>query len=153
MRISDWSSDVCSSDFADIDPDDTLAADAGEALSGQHAQDAALRRNRHVGDLVEEQGAAVRLFEHTGPDEVTPLFDPEQFLLDAFGCHPRRADDDDRRARPRAPAVPEARRYLLADPGRAGAHHAAARRSEPLPCPPYRSHQTAAQRGGKEGVR
>src|SRR3546814_13225943 len=91
MRISDWSSDVCSSDLpviqifaettlgdflgqiargggndADIDLDDTLAADAGEALIGQHAQDAALRRNRHVGDLVEEQGAAVRLFEHTG---------------------------------------------------------------------------------------
>src|SRR3546814_4368272 len=50
----------------------------------------------------------------------------------------RRADDDERRARPRAPAVQEARRYLLADPGRAGDHHAAARRSDALQCRAYR---------------
>ena len=31
-----------------------LSADTGEALVGQHAQDTCLRRDRHIGNLVEE---------------------------------------------------------------------------------------------------
>src|SRR6187402_1283578 len=51
---------------ADIDLDRPLATDPGIALVGQHAQDLGLGRGRHIGDFIEENGAAVRLFEQPG---------------------------------------------------------------------------------------
>ncbi len=50
-------------DHAHVDLHVGVAADPPEALLDQHAQDAALGLARHVGDLVEEEGAAVGLFE------------------------------------------------------------------------------------------
>src|SRR3546814_20255304 len=50
-------------DDADVDADHRTSPDTGEALLGQDAQDFALRGQRHVGDLVEEERAAMRLFE------------------------------------------------------------------------------------------
>src|SRR3546814_3636193 len=58
-------------DDADIDADHGAAADAGEALIGENAQDLALRGQRHVGDLVEKQRAAMRLFEQARSEEQT----------------------------------------------------------------------------------
>src|SRR3546814_16760803 len=50
-------------DDADFDAEHRTSPDTGEALLGQDAQDFALRGQRHVGDLVEEERAAMRLFE------------------------------------------------------------------------------------------
>src|SRR3546814_10799087 len=52
-------------DDADVDADHRTSPDTGEALLGQDAQDFALRGQRHVGDLVEEERAAMRSEEHT----------------------------------------------------------------------------------------
>ena len=119
-------------DDADVDLDDAGAADAGEALVGEDAQDAGLRRDRHVGDLVEEQRAAMRLFEEAGTDEVAALLDPEQFFLDTLGGHVGGADDDEGGRRALAPAVEQPRRDLLADPGGPDQQHAAAGRGDAL---------------------
>jgi hypothetical protein len=50
--------------------DRRLAADAVELALGQHAQQARLQRRRHVADLVEEQRAAVGLFEAAAAQRV-----------------------------------------------------------------------------------
>ena len=67
-----------------------------------------------------------------GPGELAPLLDPEQFLLDPLGRHPRGADDDEGRLGARAPIVEQPRRHLLADAGRTGDQHPAAGRGDPL---------------------
>src|SRR3546814_8782279 len=64
MRISDWSSDVCSSDLVGLDR--LRAADGHELARLEHAQQPRLRVHGHVADLVEEQRAALRLLETTG---------------------------------------------------------------------------------------
>ena len=102
-------------DDAHVDLDGALAADPNEALIGQHAQDLALGRERHVGDLVEEERAAMRLLEQARAGELAALLAAEQFLLDPFGRHPRRGDDDERAVGARAPIVQEPRGDLLAD--------------------------------------
>ena len=68
----------------------------------------------------------MRLLEQTRTDEVTPLLYAEQFLLDALGRHPRRADDDERRLGALAPAMEQPRSDFLADPCRPHDHHPAA---------------------------
>ena len=50
-------------DHAHVDADQFAAADAEELALRQHAQQPRLQRRRHVADLVEEQRAAVGLFE------------------------------------------------------------------------------------------
>src|SRR3546814_9546379 len=96
MRISDWSSDVCSSDLVrdlvlkiarggGYDPDVHLnqaaAADAGEGLLRHHPQDLALGGERHVGDLVEEQRPAMRLFQQAGADKLAAFLLAEKLLF------------------------------------------------------------------------
>ena len=73
-----------------VDLDRPLAADPVIALVGQHAQDLALGGQRHVGDLVEEQGAAMRLLEQARAAPTPSASDAEQFLLDPLGAHHRR---------------------------------------------------------------
>ena len=102
----------------DVDLDRPLAADAGVALVGQHAQDLALGRQRHVGDLVEEQGAAMGMLEQARAHGAL-RFAAEQFLLDPLGAHHRRREDDERRPGARAPLVDHPRRDFLADARRA----------------------------------
>ena len=48
---------------ADVHRDRPVAADALHLPLFQHAQQLGLHHQRHVADLVQEQGAAVRLFE------------------------------------------------------------------------------------------
>ena len=64
-------------DHADVDLDPARSADALEGLLGQDAEYLALRRQRHVGDLVEEQRPAVRLLEQPGADEVPAVLAAE----------------------------------------------------------------------------
>ena len=125
-------------DDADIDLDDACTADASEALVGEHAQDAGLRRDRHVGDLVEKQRPAMRLFEQSGADEIAALFDPEQFLFDALGHHPRGANDHERRLGALAPAMEQAGGDFLADAGAAADQHPAAGGGDALERGAYR---------------
>ena len=50
-------------DHAHVHPDQFAPADAEEFAFGQHPQQPGLQRQRHVADLVEEQGAAIGLLE------------------------------------------------------------------------------------------
>ena len=70
-------------DHARIDLHARLAADAGEGLVDQHAQDLALRLQRHVGDFVEIERAVMREFEQAGLARAVAAFHAEQFGLDA----------------------------------------------------------------------
>jgi hypothetical protein len=74
------------------------AADALEGLLHQHAQDLVLGLARHVGDLVDEQRAAVRLLERADLARlpVDHLLDAEQLKLHALRHHRGRVDDDER---------------------------------------------------------
>ncbi len=67
-------------DDAHVDRDLGAAADALEGLIDQHAQNLVLRLARHVGDLVDEQRAAVRLFERADLAALRAVagFDAEQ---------------------------------------------------------------------------
>ena len=76
------------------------AAETPERALLQHAQQLHLRRRLHLGDLVEEQRAAVRELEHAGPAIVRagerPLLVAEDLALEQrFGD--RRAVDRDER--------------------------------------------------------
>src|SRR3546814_2235386 len=100
MRISDWSSDVCSSDL------DRFGAADGRDLSGlKDAQQPGLRLHRHVADLVQEQRAALRLLELAGGAGMGagegPFFVTEQFRFDQFagdGGHVDRHEGLDRKS-------------------------------------------------------
>ena len=50
-------------DHPDVDPHRRMAADPIELAVGQHPQQAGLQVGGHVADFVEEQGAAIGLFE------------------------------------------------------------------------------------------
>ena len=73
-------------DDADVRPDGGVAADAGELPLLQDAQELALDGERHLADLVEEEGATVALLETAdalgrGPGEGTLLVS-EEFALE-----------------------------------------------------------------------
>jgi hypothetical protein len=57
-------------DDAHVDLDRRLATDAVELALGEHAQQSRLQRRRHVADFVEEQRAAIGLFEAAAPQLV-----------------------------------------------------------------------------------
>ena len=100
------------------------AADALEILVDQHAQDFGLRFARHVGDFVEIERAAVRLFERAdAAGAIRPGLDAEQLRLHALRRHRRRVDDDERAVGPRRMLVDEPRGQFLAGAGRAGDQH------------------------------
>src|SRR3546814_8735666 len=60
MRISDWSSDVCSSGLADTDPDTDRHRDLAERETPRGKTDQAARKAEHGDDL------AARTFEEVG---------------------------------------------------------------------------------------
>src|SRR3546814_9633409 len=74
MRISDWSSDVCSSDLADL-------AGIGE-IAAQHPELAVV----HIGLEIPDVGAERAEVESDAP--VPELgFDPRLIMIDRFGLH------------------------------------------------------------------
>ena len=85
-------------DDPDIDLDPARPADPLERLLLQHAHDLALGFERHVGDLVEEQGAAMRALE--GADLARRAVDAglgaEQLDLQPLRPHRRAIDRDER---------------------------------------------------------
>ena len=61
------------------------AAEAFESLIDQHAKQLALRLHRHIADLIEQQRAGVRLFEHADLARAAVwAFFAEDFTLHAF---------------------------------------------------------------------
>ena len=70
-------------DDAHVDRHLGPAADALELLLDQHAQHLALRLERHVGDLVDIERAAVRLLQRADLARPGVVLGAEQLLLDA----------------------------------------------------------------------
>src|SRR3546814_3171561 len=104
MRISDWSSDVCSSDLHLHQP---LPAHTGKALIRQHAQNLALRCKRHVCDFVEIKRAAMPLLQQSGPHQSIAVLNTEQFFFDSLRRHPGGRYDSEGCIMPSAPARSE----------------------------------------------
>ena len=103
------------------------AADPGERLGLEHAEHPGLGGQRHLADLVEEQGAAVGPGKHAlvlgdGPGE-RPFFVAEQLALEQLLGDRRAVDRDERPGRARRQIVDEARRELLARPALAVQQH------------------------------
>ena len=84
-------------DDAHVDRDLGAAADALEGLIDQHAQDLVLRLARHIGDVVDEQRAAMRLFQRAelAPVRAVGLIDAEQFDFHALRRDRGGIDDDE----------------------------------------------------------
>ena len=114
-------------DHAHVHADQLAPADAKELALGQHAQQARLQRQRHVADLVQEQRAAIGLFEAA---DVSPLrtgerasLMAEQLALQQLGRNGRGVERHERLARARGLVVQGARDQLLAGAGLAGDQH------------------------------
>ncbi len=108
-----------------------LAAHAAETLFHQHPQDAALALPRHVGDLVDVEGAAVGAFEDADLARTPALpFLAEQFDVHALGRHAGSGNGHKFAARTRTGAVDQARRGLLAGPRRPRDQHPAVGRGD-----------------------
>ena len=114
-------------DHAHVDADQLAAADTEELALGQHAQQSRLQRQRHVADLVEEQGATVGLLEAA---EVAPLrageragLVAEQLAFEQLGRDRRGVEGDKRFGGARRLAVQGPRDQFLAGAGLAGDQH------------------------------
>ena len=112
---------------AHIDRDLGAAADALEGLIDQHAQDLVLRLARQVGDVVDEQRAAMRLFQRAGlaSFRAVGLIDAEQFDFHALRRDRGGIDDDERAVRAAGQLMERARGKFLAGAGGADDQHAA----------------------------
>jgi hypothetical protein len=97
-----------------------------ERLVDEHAQDLGLGAGRHVGDLVEEEDAAMARSKRPGSIPPARLA-AEQHLLHRVGRDRGRVDHDEGSGGARAVAVDVARRDLLAAARRPLQHHAAVR--------------------------
>ena len=119
-------------DHAHVDLDRLLAADALERLFLQRAQHLRLRAHAHVADLVEEQGAAIRLLEAPASSRVStregPALVAEELGLDELVGDGRAVDLDERLRSPRGHRVDGTRHQLLAAAVLAVDQHATARR-------------------------
>ena len=115
-------------DQAEIDRDRTIAAHALHGALLQHAQQLGLRVERHVADLVEEDGAAFGLLEAApaalavSAGEGAGLV-AEQFGLYEVGGQGRRVDRHQCASRPARQAMQRPRHQLLAGPARTGHQH------------------------------
>jgi hypothetical protein len=105
-------------DHAHVRLDRLVPADAVEVAIGQHAQQACLQVERHVADLVEEQGAVLGLLEAAAPHRlgagegaalVAEQLGFQQVLRDR-----RRVQGDERLLSARAVFMEGARDQLLA---------------------------------------
>src|ERR1700722_10299720 len=105
-------------DDSRIDVNRTLAADALEVLLLQEAQELGLEGGGQVGDLVEENAAAVSRLETAGlvldcASECAAHV-PEQFTLEQFFGERGAIDDDERLAQAPAPSMDLPRDDVLA---------------------------------------
>ena len=94
------------------------AADTLERLLLQGAHDLALRLERHVGDLVEEEGAAMRLLERADLARAVGIgvgLGAEQLDLEPVGPHRGAAQDHERALGAARALMDEPRRDFLAD--------------------------------------
>ena len=106
-----------------------------EFTVSQHAQQSGLGFRRHVADLVEKQGAAVRLFEATlatavGAGECTLLVS-EQFGFDQFPGNRCHVERDECTAGARTVPMQGSRHQLLAGAGCAADQHGDVRVCKP----------------------
>ncbi len=111
-------------DDAHVGPDQFASADAVELALGQHAQQPRLQQQRHVADLVQEERAAIGLFEAscvtTRRAGEGAGFVAEQFRLQQFRGNRRGIERDEWCLRARAVHVQRTRHQLLAGAGFAG---------------------------------
>ena len=96
-----------------------VAADAGEGLIDQHAQDLALRLQRHVRHFVEIERAVVCEFEQADLARAIAAFDAEQFGLDPVGLHRGAIDRDEGVAGATRAGMDQPRDHFLAGARRA----------------------------------
>ena len=103
------------------------AARALEGLIDQHPQDLVLGLARHVADFVDEQRAAMGLFQRTGLARVFAigLLDAEQFDFHALRRDRRGVDHDKRAVGAARGVMQRARGQFLARAGRADDQDAA----------------------------
>src|SRR3546814_14493557 len=117
MRISDWSSDVCSSDLAvgggddpHVGADRGAAADRGVFALLQHPPQPGLGLQRHVAELVQEPGAALRLLAAAGSPHggagARSLPVPQPHRLAQLARYPRPVAPSTRSLPPTTPARP-----------------------------------------------
>src|SRR4029453_17087992 len=88
----------------DVDLDRALSTDTRIALVGQDARHLGLRCRWHLGELVKEYGAAMRLFEQARTRDAL-LLAAEQLFLDPLRAHHRRRQNDEWSRDPRPPIV------------------------------------------------
>ena len=121
-------------DHPNVDLDVPGAAHALEALVLEHAHDLALRLERHVRDLVEQEGAAVGPLEGAGPARGTGAIDTgfaaEQLELQPFRIHGRAVEHHEGSRGALRALVQDAGDDLLAGAGRSGDEHPAAGRRD-----------------------
>ena len=112
---------------AHLDPDRGLAADPIKLAFGQHPQQACLQRGGHVPDFIQEQGAAIRLFEATATQTVgageRALLVAEKFGLEQLARNRRGVQRNEGLGRARRVLVQSACHQLLAGPRLAGDQH------------------------------
>src|SRR3546814_6520510 len=94
MRISDWSSDVCSSDLDDDGEDQRLDADALQRADIAHLRDADDQRREEQGDDQHEQEAEENLADGAG-DIGGYRFDPGRVGRSHMGDEPEGQADDE----------------------------------------------------------
>ena len=117
---------VCRGDDAHVGADDIVPAHAGEGAVLQDAQQFALHRHRHLADLVEEERAAVRLFE--APDALgagageRSLLVTEQLALEEIFRNGRAIDGEERPVVPCAVLVDGVSHEFFARTALAGDH-------------------------------
>src|SRR3546814_3224846 len=73
MRISDWSSDVCSSDLDEADGGEDAARDNREKLLGFHAQAERMvdfRWRQEAEEMAEEKSEDAEMEQDAAPDEL-----------------------------------------------------------------------------------
>lgn len=117
---------------AHVHLDTVGTADTLKTLVRQRAQDAVLRFLRHVGDLVDEQGSAMRLLEGADTAQFAVLLDAEERRFHVLGRDAGRVDDDEGTGGTQRIGMKQASRQFLAGAGGAGDKHPAVGRRDAI---------------------
>ena len=114
----------------DIDLDPVGPANPLECLLLQHPHNLALGLDRHVGDFVEEQRAAMSALERADLAAVDAVLAAEELGLEPIGVHRRAVDRDKRPLCPPRARMEKPPDDLFAGAGQARNQHAAAGRRD-----------------------